>query len=220
MTARNIASVVREIELRVRTVLEGSGPAHDWWHTHRVRSLALRIAREEGANLEIVELAALLHDVVDWKLRGRPCAARWETVASWLAEGGLPADMVTTVRAIIEGVSFRGAGVPDAALSLEGQIVQDADRLDAIGAIGIARAFSFGGARGEQIHEPDTDPRYHRSFEEYQRKQSTTVNHFFEKLLLLRDRMHTSAAKGMANQRHEFMNNVVSRFLSEWEGDK
>ncbi|WP_456409971.1 HD domain-containing protein [Oceanithermus sp.] len=198
---------------RVEAAFTGEGSGHDWWHVWRVWRLARRIAEAEGAGLYLVELAALGHDVEDHKV-GRPKG----TLAAWLAEAGVDAATAEAVVAIARRVSFKGAGVPDAMPTLEGRVVQDADRLDAIGAIGIARAFAYGGARERLLYDPSEAPERHASFEDYKKTNSSSLMHFYEKLFLLKDRLHTPTARALAEERHAFMEAFVQRFLDEWEG--
>ncbi|WP_457636858.1 HD domain-containing protein [Oceanithermus sp.] len=190
---------------------EASG--HDWWHVWRVWRLARKLAREEGADLRIVELAALGHDVEDHKLGRQP-----GTLAAWLRKAGAEAETVARVVDVCRRVSFRGAGVADEMPTLEGQIVQDADRLDAIGAIGIARTFAYGGSRERKLFDSAEKAQLHQSFEAYRSSRSSSLMHFYEKLFLLADRMHTPAARRLARERHAFMEAFVARFLAEWEG--
>ena len=210
--------VVARTEGRVRTHLAGDTSGHDWWHVERVRRLALRLAAEEGADPLVVELAALLHDVDDWKASGDPDASAAHARA-WLTSLGLEPALVEHVTAIVAGVSFKGAGVPTPMATLEGRVVQDADRLDALGAIGIARAFAWGGSRGRPLHDPGAAPELHASFEAYRASAGGTLNHFHEKLLLLRERMQTASARRIADERHAYMEEYVRRFLREWAGE-
>jgi len=209
--------VVARTAARVRELLAGDASGHDWWHIERVRRLALRLAGEEGADPLAVELAALLHDVGDWKMSGDPHGgARY--AREWLGGLGVEPGLVEHVAQIVDTLSFKGAGVPTPMGTLEGKVVQDADRLDALGAIGIARAFAFGGSRGRPLHDPDAPPRLHASFEQYRAAGGATLNHFHEKLLLLRDRMNTASGRRIAEERHRYMEEFVARFLAEWEG--
>ncbi len=203
---------------RVRALLAGDATGHDWWHIERVRGMALRLAREEGADPLVVELAALLHDVGDWKASGDPHAGG-RHAREWL--GSLDVDPTVTehVAEIVDTLSFKGAGVPTPMRTLEGKVVQDADRLDALGAIGIARAFAYGGSKGRALHDPAAPPLLHASFDQYRSAGGPTLNHFHEKLLLLRDRMNTATARRIAEERHAYMQEFVKRFLREWEGE-
>jgi len=185
---------------------------HDWWHVNRVTQLALQIAIKEKADLFLVEMAALLHDIDDWKL-GDNGTSKTE---SFLDSTGLPPSEVTDILTIISEVSFKGAGVDTPANTIESQCVQDADRLDAIGAIGIARAFTYGGSKNRSLYNPGVNPVLHGSFQDYKTNQSHTINHFYEKLLLLKDRMTTPSAKAIAQERHNFMERYLDQFFREW----
>ena len=198
----------------IQTIFSGDSTGHDWWHILRVKNLALKIAKEEGADLYITEMAALLHDLDDWKFNksDRPLKA-----IAWLQNIGEEKYFEKIIN-IIENVSYKGAGVEDNMSCLEGKCVQDADRLDAIGAVGIARTFAYGGHKGHEIYNPTIDPIQHDSFEAYQSKTSHTINHFYEKLLLLKDRLHTPSAKAIAAKRHAYMQGFLSQFYAEWEG--
>jgi uncharacterized protein len=211
-------TVIDRTAEHVRRALSTDHTGHDWWHTDRVRKNALRIAREEHADMFIVELAALLHDIADWKFRDGDHDAGAREARQWLEKLNLAPDAVDRVCTIIDEVSFKGAGVQTTPSTLEGMVVQDADRLDALGAIGIARAFSYGGHKGNPIHDPGASPSLHQSFEEYKNRRSTTNNHFHEKLLLLKDRMNTTAGRRLADERHRFLESYLDRFLAEWEG--
>ncbi|MCA9524452.1 MAG: HD domain-containing protein [Myxococcales bacterium] len=202
----------------VRRAMAGDASGHDFWHIDRVRRMALRLAEAEGAERLVVELAALLHDVDDWKLRPDPDApSRLEAI---VLEIEIPAALAARVRQVIDEVSFRGAGVATPVSTIEAAVVQDADRLDAIGAIGIARAFAFGGSRRRALYDPNVEPRVHGSFASYQKDEGTTLNHFYEKLLLLRARLNTRAARTIAEGRHAYLEGFVARFLAEWEGER
>jgi uncharacterized protein len=185
---------------------------HDWPHVRRVWRMANRLAQLEGADQYVTQLAALAHDLEDHKLDTTP------RIRQWLEGIGVPAGTVDTVYDICMAVSFKGALVPDAMPSLEGRCVQDADRLDALGAIGIARTFAFGGSRGRTLYDPSDAGTLHSSFEAYKSKSTGSLNHFFEKLLLLKDRMHTPSALEIAIERHAYLEGFVQRFLSEWDG--
>ena len=202
-----------ETELYVKSVLESDSSGHDWWHIYRVRKLALMIAGLEGADLFLVELAALLHDIDDWKLVGNNAESR--NAENWLAACGVESLQIKKISAIIEGVSFKGAGVNTSTEDLECKVLQDADRLDAIGAIGIARTFAYGGSRGRGIYDPRISPVMHDDFENYKKSDAPTINHFYEKLLLLRDQMQTPSGKRLAEQRHEFMLQYLEQFYAE-----
>ena len=201
----------------VKVTLAGERSGHDWWHTYRVWQNALRIQAGEGGDRQVIELAALLHDVADWKLHGGDTTIGPDTAHRWLSSIGVDEPVIQQVCQIIADISFKGAGVKPATLTLEGQIVQDADRLDAIGAIGIARAFAYGGVKGRLIYDPDEQPHTHHSAESYLRSQGTSVNHFYEKLLLLKDRMQTATGRALAEPRHQYMEEFLKQFLAEWD---
>jgi uncharacterized protein len=215
----NHADVIRQTADYVRERLAHDTSGHDWWHVHRVRQLALGMGRAEGADLFVVELAALLHDVADWKFHGGDETAGPRRARDWLSESGVAPTTIDHVCDIIAEVSFKGAGVATPMSSLEGRIVQDADRLDALGAIGIARTFAYGGHAGHAMHDPDLPPEQHDSFAAYKRSAGTTINHFHEKLLLLKDRMNTKTGRALAGQRHAFMEAFLERFHAEWDAE-
>ncbi|HRZ95867.1 MAG TPA: HD domain-containing protein [Candidatus Moranbacteria bacterium] len=189
---------------------------HDWQHTERVRKVALKIAREEKADLFIVEMAALLHDVFDFKFFDENKAK--EKIEKYLKQFKLDKRTDEHIKSIIANISFKGAKVENKISTLEGKIVQDADRLDAIGAIGIARVFSYGGHAGRDMYDPKIKPVMHTTFEKYKNGKSTSINHFYEKLLLLKNRMNTKTAEKMATERHNFMKKYLDQFYKEWEG--
>jgi len=191
---------------------------HDWWHVHRVWSTSIALAKSEGANRTIVEIGALLHDVADWKLSEGGEEAGMKKIRA-LLEGEMESSEVDHVCEIVEGISYKGAGVSTPMTTLEGKVVQDADRLDAIGAVGIARAFAYGGNRNRLIHDPEKPPVMHESFEAYKKNKGASINHFYEKLLLLKDRMNTISGKKMADERHKFMESYLDQFFREWNGD-
>lgn len=213
------AEILSRTEELVRQELSGDASGHDWWHIDRVRVLANRLGREEGANLFIVELAALLHDIADWKFHDGDTEVGPRTAAVWLEKNGVDREVVRHVCDIVRTLSFKGAAVPTPMATIEGKVVQDADRLDAIGAIGIARTFAYGGAQGQPMYDPDKAPRENAEFDTYQRSDSSTVNHFHEKLFLLKDRMNTESARRLAAGRHSYMKSFLDRFLNEWEGE-
>jgi uncharacterized protein len=170
--------------------------------------------------LFLVELAALLHDVADWKFAGGDHHAGPRQAREWLQSLAVDAHTIDRVCEIIAGLSFKGAGVATPMSSLEGQIVQDADRLEALGAIGIARAFAYGGHKGQPLHDPAIPPQPHDSFEAYKLGSGSTINHFYEKLLLLKDRMNTATGKRLAAERHAFLERYLEQFFAEWSGQR
>lgn len=210
--------ILRKTEQYVRERLQGEGSGHDWWHIHRVRNTALYIAQEEKADLFLVELDALLHDIADHKFHNGDETIGPKVASEWLEQVGADEHTILHVQQTIKDISFKGAGVATPMLSLEGKIVQDADRLDAIGAIGIARAFAYGGFKNRELYNPNISPKQHSSFEEYKKETGPTINHFYEKLFLLKDRMNTQTARRIAEHRHQYMIEFVNRFYAEWDG--
>jgi uncharacterized protein len=204
----------------VRQRFEAEGTGHDWWHIARVRDMAVRIAHEENADVVVVELAALLHDIADYKFHNGDDSIGPQMAREWLTSKGVSTAVVDHVAEIVASVSFKGAGVPDQAATLEAKIVQDADRLDALGAVGIARAFAYGGSNHRPLYNPAQPPQRHADFESYKSNQSPTINHFYEKLLLLKERLHTGTARRMAEDRHAFMEAFLRQFYAEWKGEK
>ena len=197
----------------------GEGSGHDWAHIRRVWLMARRLAAvHPEADLELTELAALLHDIADWKFHGGDYEAGPRAARAWLVARQAPEALVQRVEVIIREVSFKGLGVATPVSSIEAALVQDADRLDAIGAVGIARAFAYGGHKGRPLHDPAVPPVAHDSFAAYQQSTAPTLNHFYEKLLHLHQRLHTPAARVVAAGRQAFMEAYVARFLAEWDG--
>lgn len=216
----NASNLIDRTAEHVQTVLAGDGTGHDRWHVYRVWKMAQRIGRAENADLFVVELAALLHDIADWKLHDGDALVGPARAKEWLDSQHAVPDVSEHVCQIIGSISFKGAGVRQPPLSLEGRVVQDADRLDAIGAIGIARAFTYGGAKGRAVYDPAIKPVEHRTAEAYLNSGGHTINHFYEKLLLLKDRMNTTTGRAIADQRHNFMEDYLRRFYEEWEGER
>ncbi len=213
----NAAEVITNTESYVRKELASDTSGHDWWHIVRVRNIALTIAKEENANEFVVELASLLHDILDYKFSGSEEAGP-QAAHEWLTQQGVDTNTIAAVVEIIRRMSYKGASTAEAELSLEGNCVRDADRLDAMGAVGIARVFAYGGHVGRPIHNPDTPPQQNQSPEVYKTNLGTSINHFDEKLLLLRDRMITPTAQRIANHRHRVMETFLKEFFAEWSG--
>lgn len=207
--------VIVKTEEFVRARLSGDATGHDWWHVDRVRRTALTLCHSEGGDPFLVELIALLHDIDDWKFRENDGVPGTET-RQWLEALGIDSETADFVLDTIERISFKGANVADEMPVLEGCLVLDADRLDAIGAIGIARCFAYGGHKGQVIHDPEILPQQHDSFEDYKTKSGSSLNHFYEKLLLLKDRMQTETARNIAAERHAFLEEFLKRFKAEW----
>ncbi len=207
--------MINRIEKTVEYLCQNDSSGHDWWHIYRVVNLSKLIGQKEVVDLQLVEVAALLHDLDDWKLstgehNNLPIARKL------LEENGASNDFIEKVVTIINEVSFKGAGVETKPSTKEAMIVQDADRLDAIGAIGIARTFAYGGYKNQPLHNPNLKPNLHKDFEEYKKTRTSTINHFYEKLLLLKDRLNTNTAKNIAIQRHQFMEQFLKQFYTEW----
>lgn len=211
----------KTIDFVKRTLSEAEG-GHDWWHIYRVWKTAKKIAvQEEGVDLFIVELSALLHDIADSKFHDGDETIGPRMAHEFLLSVQVEAATIAHVVQIIENISFKGGKEKQLFTSPELDVVQDADRLDAIGAIGIARAFNYGGHKNREIYNPDIKPDLHMDKETYKRGNAPTLNHFYEKLLLLKDRMNTSAGKQLAERRHQFMLGFLEEFYSEWgEEDK
>lgn len=210
--------IIAAAEEFVRGKLAHDFSGHDWWHIDRVRNNAVTIAREENADVFLCELTALLHDITDEKLVCDELQAK-QQLKEWLAAEKLSSLRIDQVLEIISTMSFKGGSRPPMT-TLEGQIVQDADRLDAIGAVGISRVFAYAGAKGRSIHDPTVMPRESMSKEEYRSGHDTAINHFYEKLLKLKQLMNTEYGKQMAEQRHTFMEQYLEQFYGEWEGSR
>lgn len=200
----------------VRHTFHDDHSGHDHFHTLRVYKMATRIAEQENADLTIVQLAALLHDVDDIKLSPETYENQ-DRARIFLREHNVSEKMIKTICEVISEISFKGTDsiIPQ---TIEGKCVQDADRLDAMGAIGIARAFAYGGSHNRVLHDPEIEPAIHMKADEYQNHISTTVNHFYEKLFQLKGLMNTSTAKKIAKQREDYMKSYISEFLDEWDG--
>lgn len=211
----NNKKVLLAAEQYVRSILTEESSGHDWWHIHRVRSLAKKIAEKEGADLFICEMTALLHDLADEKLFGDESKCLME-IDIWLTKHGVGQSESDHIIAIIKTMSFKG-GNNRLIDSLEAKVVQDADRLDAIGAIGIGRAFAFAGAKGELMYDPTIPVRIAISKEEYRNQKSTAINHFYEKLLKLSELMNTAYGKKLAKERHLYIEEFLRRFKEEWD---
>lgn len=212
------AEIIKKTEKYVKDTLSGEGSGHDWWHVYRVWNNAKHICKFEKVDSFIVELAALLHDIADWKFHDGDEMAGANKAREWLGSLNVDKEIVNHVCEIIATSSFKGAGVKSEIKTLEGKVVQDADRLDAIGAMGIGRTFAYGGHKGREMYNPNIKPELHDSKEKYKNSSSPTINHFYEKLLLLRDLMNTKTAKKIAAHRHKYMEEFLDEFFKEWEG--
>ncbi|WP_010193809.1 HD domain-containing protein [Bacillus sp. m3-13] len=206
--------MIHKVEKYVESIFNNDSTGHDWFHIQRVRRLALHIGEKEKANLLMVEIIALLHDVLDDKITANKDKAK-EEIAALLSELPLTKLHIDEILYTIENIGFKG-GNGVVLESLEGKIVQDADRLDALGAIGAARTFMYSGAKGQAMYDPRIEARTSMTYEEYRGEKSTAINHFHEKLFLLKDTLQTEEAKKIALERHEFMKKFVDQFMKEW----
>lgn len=204
----------------VKITLQGAEGGHDWWHIERVWKNAMTIAKTEKVNLLVVNLAALLHDIADVKFNNGDEEAGPVKAKQFLQSINVLQDVIEPVENIIRHISFKGGNFTQSFTSPELAVVQDADRLDALGAIGIARAFNYGGFKNREIFNPGIAPDMEMSKEKYTTSNAPTINHFYEKLLLLKNKMNTTAGKQMAEQRHAFMEIFLHQFYQEWEGEK
>lgn len=218
----NRKAIINKTKKFVKQTLEGAEGGHDWFHTKRVLANSIHIAKKENANLFVVQLAALLHDIADAKFHDGD-----ETLGPKIASEFLAAQKVDLldrehIIKIIKSVSFKNSLSPmeNPFDSIELQIVQDADRLDAIGAIGIARAFNYGGFKNRELYNPKVPSNMNMNKEAYKKSSAPTINHFYEKLLLLKDKMNTPTGKKLAEKRHDFMISYLDQFYEEWEGLK
>lgn len=200
----------------VKEKLEGAEAGHDWFHIERVWKLSKKIAEKEGGNLEVIELSALLHDIADPKFHNGDETLALKISKDFLEEIHVEGELIEQVLFVIKNISFKNRAEAPENPPLELQIVQDADRLDAIGAIGIARTFNFGGFKNNLMYHPEIKPNLGMNKEEYKKSNGTTINHFYEKLLLLKDLMNTETAKKIASERHNFMLQFLDEFYKEW----
>ncbi|RCW37533.1 HD domain-containing protein [Marinilabilia salmonicolor] len=217
---KNTTEIIHSTVDFVKKELVGAEGGHDWFHTYRVWKMACRIAEYEECNKLVVELAALLHDIADAKFNDGDEEAGALKAADFLSEMNVTDEVIGHVVEIIRHVSFKGGNHQQEFRSPEMDIVQDADRLDAIGAIGIARTFNYGGYKNRKIYDPEIKPDLNMTKEAYRNSTAPTINHFYEKLLLLKDRMNTRTGTVMAEHRHQFMEEFLNEFYEEWEGMK
>jgi len=215
-TNDSIISIIAGI---VRERMEGAEGGHDWWHVYRVWRLARTIAKSEPADMLVVELAALLHDIADAKFHGGDENAGPSVAREILVNQSLDEEVIRKITEIIRYISFKNSFNNSYKGTIEFEIVQDADRLDALGAIGIARTFNYGGFRNRPIYDPDIKPEKFASGEDYKKSEAPTINHFYEKLLLLKDKMNTDTGKKMALKRHLYLEKYLEQFYSEWNGE-
>lgn len=215
----NTDVIVEKTVLYVKDVLRNAEGGHDWWHIYRVWKLAKRIAQsEEGVNLLVLELGALLHDIADSKFHEGDESLGPIKASNFLSELHVEPSVITHVVQIIQHVSFKNSFEPQTFRSIELDIIQDADRLDALGAIGIARTFNYGGFKNRAIYDPNIEPNLHFTKEAYKNSTAPTINHFYEKLLKLKDQMNTKTGQKMAKRRHLFMEEFLETFYLEWNG--
>lgn len=203
----------------VKEKLEGAEAGHDWFHIERVWKLSKKIAQTEDCDLEVVELSALLHDIADPKFHNGDETLALKISKEFLEAQNVEEEIIQQVLFIIQNISFKNRGEVPQNLPIELKVVQDADRIDAIGAIGVARTFNFGGFKNNMMYHPDIQPKLNMSKEEYKRSNGTTINHFYEKLLLLKDLMNTNEGKKIAEERHQFMLTFLDQFMKEWNVD-
>ena len=204
----------------VKITLANAEGGHDWWHIYRVWKTAKHIANQEDVDIFIVELGALLHDIADSKFHDGDEEIGPERARKFLESIQIQEDNIIHVEKIISNISFKGGKLPQKFKSPELDVIQDADRLDALGAIGIARTFNYGGHKGRSIYNPEIKPNLQLTKEEYKNSDAPTLNHFYEKLLLLKDLMNTQTGRKMAEERHDFMLAYLEQFYKEWEGEK
>ncbi len=213
-------SIIDKTILFVKDKLQNAEGGHDWFHIERVHKNAISIAETETCDLTVVKLGALLHDIADSKFHDGDEEIGPQKARNYLESQKVSEEIIKHVIQIIENISFKGGNFEKQFTSKELEIVQDADRLDAMGAIGIARTFNYGGFKDRSIYNPTIAPKLNMSKEEYKKSDAPTLNHFYEKLLLLKDKMNTETGKKLAQERHRFMELYLSQFYAEWEGEK
>jgi uncharacterized protein len=204
----------------VKLKLENAEGGHDWFHMERVYKNAMLIAKDEDCNLTVVQLGALLHDIADSKFNDGDETVGPKVAREFLQSQNVSEEIIAHVIAIIENISFKGGNFEKKFMSKELEIVQDADRLDALGAIGIARTFNYGGFKNRTLYNPEILPNLNMTKEEYKNSEAPTLNHFYEKLLLLSAKMNTRTGKKIAQERHRFMEVFLEQFYAEWNGEK
>lgn len=210
-------TLIEKVKAAIFEQFDSEATGHDWHHINRVVNLAMHIQSKEGGDPNIVELAAFLHDISDHKFNGGKLDEGGKVAYELLIELGCDIETAERVKYIVDNVSYKGANTKAEMNSLEGKIVQDADRLDAIGAIGIARTFAYGGNKNQPMYDPALKSELHETFEEYANSRTSTINHFYEKLLLLKDRLNTDTAKKIGLHRHQYMEKFLEEFYGEWD---
>jgi len=216
----NEEEIIIKTEAFVKKELQGAEGGHDWWHIERVWNNAKLISQSESVNIFIVELAALLHDIADAKFHNGDENIGPEKATKFLEKLLIEKEIIIHVENIIRNISFKGGNFTNSFHSPELAVVQDADRLDALGAIGIARAFNYGGFKNREMYNPSVMPDMEMSKDDYKKSTTPTINHFYEKLLLLKSLMNTATGKKLAENRHRFMETFLEHFYMEWEGKK
>jgi uncharacterized protein len=215
----NTPDLISKTILFVKQNLENAEGGHDWFHIQRVYKNSLLIAQNEVCDTKVVQLGALLHDIADSKFHDGDETIGPKKARQFLESENVNQEMIDHVVNIIENISFKGGNFDKKFSSIELDIIQDADRLDAIGAIGIARTFNYGGFKNRPLYNPAIAPNTKMTKEEYKKNEAPTINHFYEKLLLLKDKMNTETGKQIAQQRHRYMEGFLAQFYAEWEGD-
>jgi uncharacterized protein len=215
----NKKDVIKKTADFVKKKLDNEASGHDWWHVYLVWQLSKKIGNKEKADMFVVELAALLHDIADWKFNKGDESIGARVASEWLNKLHVEKHVIEQVSYIVGNVSFKGAGVDHTMKTLEGRVVWDSDKMD-IGAIGIARTFAYGGYRGRPIYDPRIKPKLHKNFEEYKKSSNPSINHFYEKILLLKDKMQTKTGRKMAIHRDKFLRTFLKEFFDEWNGLK
>lgn len=212
--------IIKKAADYAQRLLSSETSGHDWWHTYRVWKMSLHIARKERADLFVVQLAALLHDVDDYKLKFSKAGIKKKTVKQILSKIGTDDITAKKILHIIQNMSFNKSFDGKKVNTLEGKIAQDADRLDALGAVGIARTFAFGGSHGRKIYDPKIKLAKFKSSKECRHSESPSINHFYEKLLLIGNMLNTKTARQIAKERHKYLEQYLERFFAEWEGKR
>ncbi len=219
-------AIINETTQFVKDRLKNAESGHDWFHIQRVYNNSILIFNKFTTNnsnidLLVIKLGALLHDIADHKFHNGNDKIGGEVAREFLENQSVDKTIIDKVCYIIDNISFKGSGNNTAKMeSLEGQIVQDADRLDALGAIGVARAFSYGGYRNRSMYDPDEKPKLGMNWEEYKKHKGNTINHFYEKLLLVKDMMNTESGKELAQKRHDYMLDFIEKFMADWNGEE
>jgi len=214
----NNETLIEQTVIFVKQTLAGAEGGHDWWHIYRVWQLSKLIAKTENVSMLVVELGALLHDIADSKFNNGDEEIGSQKAREFLDSMTVESAVIEHVVQIILNISFKGGNESQKFSSAELDVLQDADRLDAMGAIGIARTFNYGGFKNRELYNPEIPPNLTMTKEEYKNSSAPTLNHFYEKLLLLKDRMNTTTARQMAEHRHEFMEQFLEEFYAEWNG--